>query len=310
LNYQEKSEVFWAGPGAIYGLEPFGVNLREAGIILASCGELGKDHEKVGTPGNSLAYRTGTGPAAAMSGTGLIHIGTSGWHYDHWRGPFYPENLAPAEFLQFYQQKFHTVEINNSFYRLPSEKALIDWRESVPAGFIFAVKGSRFITHMKKLKDPEKSMAAFMERLPLLGDRLGPILFQLPPRWHFNGERLGNFLKVLPRDYRYALELRDPSWLNREACDLLREYGAAFCIYELAGRISPKEVTTDFAYIRLHGPGGAYQGRYDRKTLAGWASDISAWAAQGKAVFCYFDNDEAGYAAQNALELQEMLGAG
>ena len=243
-----------------------------------------------------------------MSGKGLIHIGTSGWHYDHWRGPFYPENLTHAEFLRFYQQTFHTVEINNSFYRLPSEKALTDWREAVPAGFIFAVKGSRFITHMKKLQDPEKSIAPIMARVPLLGERLGPILFQLPPRWHFNGERLRNFLVALPRDYRYALELRDPSWLNQEACGLLREYGAAFCIYELAGRVSPREVTADFVYIRLHGPGGAYQGRYDLQTLAGWTEDISAWAAQGMAVFCYFDNDEAGYAALNALELQEMLG--
>jgi uncharacterized protein YecE (DUF72 family) len=250
------------------------------------------------------------GSAVAMSGVGLIHIGTSGWHYDHWRGPFYPENLASAEFLQFYQQKFHTVEINNSFYRLPSEKALIDWRESVPPGFIFSVKGSRFITHMKKLKDPETSIASLMERVPLLGDRLGPILFQLPPRWHFNGERLRNFLRALPREYRYALEFRDPTWLNQEACGLLREHGVAFCIYELAGRVSPQEVTADFVYIRLHGPGGAYQGRYDRQTLTGWAGAISAWTAQGKTVYCYFDNDEAGYAAQNALELQDMLGAG
>jgi uncharacterized protein YecE (DUF72 family) len=245
-----------------------------------------------------------------MSGKGLIHIGTSGWHYDHWRGPFYPEDLASADFLQFYQQKFHTVEINNSFYRLPSEKALVDWREAVPSGFIFAVKGSRFITHMKKLKEPENSIAPFIARVPLLGDRLGPILFQLPPRWQFNGERLRNFLAALPREYRYALELRDPSWLNQEACEILKEHGVAFCIYELAGRVSPREVTADFVYIRLHGPGGAYQGRYDRRTLADWAGAISAWATQGKAVFCYFDNDEAGYAALNALELQEMLGVG
>ena len=242
-----------------------------------------------------------------MNDKSLIHIGTSGWHYDHWRGPFYPEDLAPGEFLKFYQEKFQTVEINNSFYRLPSEKALIDWRENVPPGFIFAVKGSRYITHMKKLLDPEKSLAPLMERVPLLEDRLGPILFQLPPRWHFNAERLRDFLTALPRGYRYALEFRDPSWLNHEACRLLREHRAAFCMYEFAGRVSPKEVTADFVYIRLHGPGGAYQGRYQREPLAAWAADISAWSAQGKEVFCYFDNDEAGFAALNALELQEML---
>jgi uncharacterized protein YecE (DUF72 family) len=242
-----------------------------------------------------------------MSEEGLVHIGTSGWHYDHWRGPFYPENLAQGEFLRFYQQRFQTVEINNSFYQLPTEKALIDWHDAVPPGFIFAVKGSRYITHMKKLQDPEQSLAPLMARLPLLADRLGPILFQLPPRWHFNAERLRRFLEALPRDYRYALEFRDPSWLNQEACRLLREHGAAFCIYEFAGRVSPREVTADFVYIRLHGPGGAYQGRYHRETLAAWAEDISAWAAQGQEVFGYFDNDEAGFAALNALELQKML---
>jgi uncharacterized protein YecE (DUF72 family) len=245
-----------------------------------------------------------------MNNPGLIHIGTSGWHYDHWRRPFYPEDLTQKAFLTFYQQRFHTVEINNSFYQLPSEKTLFDWRESVPPGFIFAVKGSRYITHMKKLKDPGQSVPPLLERIQSLGDRLGPILFQLPPRWRFNEERLGAFLEALPRDYRYALEFRDPTWLNQEVCRLLRKHSAAFCIYELAGRISPKEVTADFVYIRLHGPGDAYQGRYDRQTLAGWAGAISTWTAQGLTVFCYFDNDEAGYAALNALELQEMLGRG
>jgi len=242
-----------------------------------------------------------------MNNKGLIHIGTSGWHYDHWRGPFYPEDLAKKEFLAFYRQQFHTVEINNSFYQLPSEKTLAEWRDSVPVEFIFAVKGSRYITHMKKLKDPRQSVPPLLERIQVLGDRLGPILFQLPPRWHFNEERLQAFLESLPSDYRYALELRDPSWLNKEAYRLLSKYGAAFCIYEFAGRLSPKEVTADFVYIRLHGPGDAYQGRYDRQTLAGWAGAISAWTAQGLTVFAYFDNDEAGYAAQNARELQEML---
>lgn len=242
-----------------------------------------------------------------MKTKSLFHIGTSGWHYDHWRGPFYPENLRPRDYLEFYRQKFHTVEINNSFYRLPSAKALTDWRESVPPGFIFAVKGSRYITHMKKLKDPAASLAPFLERVRLLGERLGPILFQLPPRWGFQEARLAEFLAALPRELRYALEFRDPGWLNDTAYRLLREHGAAFCIYELAGRISPREVTADFVYIRLHGPGGAYQGRYDRRTLMGWAGAISTWAGQGLPVYCYFDNDEAGFAAHNALELQEML---
>jgi uncharacterized protein YecE (DUF72 family) len=242
--------------------------------------------------------------------TGSIHIGTSGWHYGHWRGPFYPEDLSPEGFLKFYAQRFHTVEINNSFYQLPSEPALQNWRTNVPAGFIFAVKGSRFITHMKKLQDPERSLAPFLERIVLLQAKLGPILFQLPPRWHFNESRLAAFLSALPGGYRYALELRDQSWINPRTLDLLARFGAAFCIYELDGYLAPREVTADFVYIRLHGPGGPYQGQYDRRTLAGWAGAISAWSQQGREVFCYFDNDEAGYAAQDARRLQNMLQPG
>jgi len=239
--------------------------------------------------------------------TGAIYIGTSGWHYDHWRGPFYPEELGADRFLAYYAQRFPTVEINNSFYRLPSERALRTWRDTTPPGFIFAVKGSRFITHMKKLQDPERSLAPFLERTALLGEELGPILFQLPPRWGFNGARLAAFLAALPDKYRYTLELRDRSWINETALDLLARHGVAFCIYELAGYLSPQAVTADFVYIRLHGPGGPYQGKYSDQTLTAWAGAITAWSKEGREVFCYFDNDERGYAAQNALQLQNML---
>jgi uncharacterized protein YecE (DUF72 family) len=242
-----------------------------------------------------------------MKTAGPIHIGTSGWHYGHWRGPFYPDDLSPEKFLEFYASRFRTVEINNSFYQLPTERALSTWREAVPQDFIFAVKASRFITHMKKLLDPERTLAPFLERVALLQDKLGPILFQLPPRWHFNEARLAAFLTTLPDTYRYTLELRDPSWINGRTLDLLACHGVAFCIYELAGYLSPRVTTADFVYIRLHGPNGPYQGRYGAQNLAGWAEAISAWSRQGREVFCYFDNDAAGFAAQDALELQEML---
>jgi uncharacterized protein YecE (DUF72 family) len=238
---------------------------------------------------------------------GSIHIGTSGWHYDHWRGPFYPDGLCPEEFLRFYAHRFHSVEINNSFYRLPTEQALSTWRDTVSSSFIFAVKASRFITHMKKLKDPERSLAPFLERVALLHDKLGPILFQLPPRWQFNESRLGAFLTALPGTLRYTIEMRDQSWINAKALGLLGQHNVAFCIYELDGYLSPKETTADFVYIRLHGPTGPYQGRYSAQVLGGWAEAISTWSRQGREIFCYFDNDEAGFAAQNALELQEML---
>ena len=237
----------------------------------------------------------------------LIHIGTSGWHYEHWKGPFYPEDLSKQDFLDYYAEHFHTVEINNSFYQLPSEKALIRWRDSVPPGFIFAVKASRYITHMKKLKDPEEPVSVFLERISILGEKLGPILFQLPPKWNFNHRRLEAFLEGLHPGYRYAFEFRDPSWFDATAYDALGKHGATFCIYDFSGRLSPKKVTSGLIYIRLHGPSGPYQGQYGTDELAGWADDLLSWAKEGKEIYCYFDNDQAGYAAQDALRLKAMM---
>ena len=238
---------------------------------------------------------------------GAIRIGTSGWSYEHWVGPFYPEDLPAARHLAWYAERFASAEINNSFYHLPSEKTLREWRDTVPEGFVFAAKASRYITHMKKLKDPEQGVDRFLERIALLEDRLGPILFQLPPNWGFNDERLEAFLEALSGDFRYAFELRDRSWLNDRACELLERHRAAFCIYDLDGFLSPREVTTDFVYVRLHGPGGPYQGSYDDEALSGWAGAFSAWSAKGLPVYGYFDNDDSGYAALNASRLAAML---
>jgi uncharacterized protein YecE (DUF72 family) len=236
-----------------------------------------------------------------------IHIGTSGWQYKHWKKSFYPEEIAASEMLSYYAGQFSTVEINNTFYQLPTEKTLNKWKDTVPEDFLFTVKASRYITHMKKMKDPQKPVSAFLDRVSLLGKRLGPILFQLPPNWKCNPERLIGFLRQLPEKYRYVFEFRDPSWFIREIYEMLQDKGASFCIYELAGSLSPKEVTADFIYIRLHGPEQAYEGSYDTETLAGWAGAISSWQAGGHEIFCYFDNDQQGYAARNGLELQNML---
>jgi uncharacterized protein YecE (DUF72 family) len=242
-----------------------------------------------------------------MASSHGIHIGTSGWHYDHWVGPFYPEDISKDEFLAFYGDRFQTVEINNSFYHLPKKETLKKWRDSVQAGFVFSVKASRYITHMKKLKDPGKTLSPLLEVVHVLNPKLGPILFQLPPRWRFNLERFRDFLKALPRGPKYAFELRDPTWHDPRAYEAMAERGVAFCMYELAGTQSSREVTTDFVYIRLHGPGAAYQGQYSTESLSGWAGAISTWVRQGREVFCYFDNDEAGYAPRDALRLQDML---
>jgi uncharacterized protein YecE (DUF72 family) len=245
-----------------------------------------------------------------MANSSRIHIGTSGWHYDHWVGPFYPENVSKDEFLAFYGDRFQTVEINNSFYHLPKKETMRKWRDTVGEEFVFSVKASRYITHMKKLRDPERTLSPLLEVVRVLNPKLGPILFQLPPRWRFNLERFRDFLKALPDGLKYAFELRDPSWHDPRAYEAMADRGVAFCIYELAGARSPKEVTTGFVYIRLHGPGAAYQGQYSTETLSGWAGAISTWVRQGREVFCYFDNDEAGYAVMDALRLKEMLGSG
>jgi uncharacterized protein YecE (DUF72 family) len=235
-----------------------------------------------------------------------LHIGTSGWHYAHWKGPFYPEDLHDAEMLSFYTGRFSTVEVNNTFYRLPQKQTLAGWRDIVPPGFIFSVKASRFITHMKKLSDVGKPLSVFLETIDVLGDKLGPVLFQLPPRWHINTERLRTFLSILPKEYRYAFEFRDPSWFVQETYDALSDAGASFCIYHLGGSLSPKTITSDIVYIRLHGPGGPYRGQYRTEDLADWARLFATWREQKKEIYCYFDNDEAGFAAHDALKLSEM----
>ncbi|MGD2245263.1 MAG: DUF72 domain-containing protein [Candidatus Aminicenantes bacterium] len=238
----------------------------------------------------------------------IVHIGTSGWHYDHWEGPFYPEGTAKKEYLEFYAQRFLTAEINNTFYQVPHKNTLIRWRDAVPQNFIFSVKASRYITHMKKLKDPQQALSKFLKQVEVLGDKLGPILFQLPPRWNVNPERLDSFLKALPASFRYTFEFRDPSWCQDCVYDLLTERDAAFCMYDFDRHQSPTEVTAGFVYIRLHGPEGPYKGKYNSQSLSGWAGAIHAWAKREKEVFCYFDNDQSGYAAQNALDLKGMIG--
>lgn len=241
-----------------------------------------------------------------MNTTG-IHIGTSGWHYDHWKGPFYPEDLPASRFLEHYARRFETAEINNSFYRLPEKKTLAEWHEITPEEFLFSAKASRYLTHMKKLKEPQEPLKRLFDRLDVLEEKLGPILFQLPPRWKINLERLKDFLGALSEDYRYAIEFRDASWFDDRVCEMLAERGVAFCVYDLGGFTSPKKTTADFAYVRLHGPEGAYEGQYGAKRLSGWAGAFTGWLKEGKEVYCYFDNDEAGYAPQDALRLQQMM---
>lgn len=236
-----------------------------------------------------------------------IHIGTSGWHYKHWCGPYYPEKFPASKMLACYYKDFDTVEINNSFYKLPNQTTFEAWREATPRNFCFAVKASRFITHMKKLSDPESALESFLPRAEALKEKLGPILFQLPPHWGVNLERLETFLSHLPPKHLYTFEFREPSWHRREVYELLCRYNAAFCMYELDRFQSPEPITADWTYIRLHGPGGKYQGSYSTQQLGVWVLKIAAWSKTLRAIYVYFDNDQAAYAVHNALELKRLV---
>ncbi|MBV8817967.1 MAG: DUF72 domain-containing protein, partial [Acidobacteriaceae bacterium] len=178
-----------------------------------------------------------------------IHVGTSGWVYPHWKGRFYPDDLRARDWLAYYAARFDIVELNNTFYRLPTEAAVASWRESSPPQFRFAVKGSRFLTHMKKLKDPAQGLERFFSRADLLGRKMGPVLFQLPPHWEVNADRLQEFLEALPAGHRYAFEFRNPTWDSAPIAELLKRFHAAYCIFDLAGFQSPLTVTTDFTYV-------------------------------------------------------------
>lgn len=239
----------------------------------------------------------------------MIHIGTSGWYYKHWVGTFYPERTPASKMFAFYCQHFDTVELNNTFYSLPKPAGLENWYNLSPANFCFAAKGSRFITHMKKLKDPQTALAKYFDCIERLREKLGPILFQLPPKWTFDSERFTVFLDHLPTHHRYAFEFRNETWNNPEAYALLEKHRAGYCIYDLAGYHSPLQVTADLVYVRLHGPGGKYQGSYSDEALHRWADQIEAWERTAKSIYVYFDNDDSGYAAHNALRLKEFVGA-
>lgn len=234
-----------------------------------------------------------------------LHIGTSGWSYKHWRGTFYPKALKIKDEFEYYRKFFDTVEVNNTFYRLPTTETFSKWKDEVPQDFKFVIKASRFITHMKKLRNPESS-ALFFERVEVLREKIGAILFQLPPMMKANLDVFEAYLAYLPQTYRYVFEFRNPDWYRPDIFDLLQNYNCAFCIYELDGHLSPIEVTADLVYLRLHGPGKKYQGSYSDQTLAQWAGVCRDWLRQ-KDVFVYFDNDEKGYAAFNAIKLKELI---
>jgi uncharacterized protein YecE (DUF72 family) len=238
-----------------------------------------------------------------------IYIGTSGWSYDGWRGPFYPPDVPRKHWLAWYATKFPTVEINSSFYRTPSLKTVEAWRDATPGDFIFAWKASKFISHWNRLSEESADSITLMaSRLKGLGAKAGPVLFQLPPHFPVDCNRLAAFLAMLPKAYRYAIEFRDHSWYNDTVFTLLHRHQAALCISDHHDAPAPWEVTARHVYLRGHGPHGDYRGNYPDETLRRWAAVIGRWSRQHRTVFVYFDNDQKSAAPVDAQRLIAMLG--
>lgn len=238
-------------------------------------------------------------------GKARVRIGTSGYQYDHWRNVLYPEDLPKSEWLKTYAREFDTVEVNNTFYNLPENSTFENWRDQAPKDFLFVLKFSRYGTHMKKLKDPKATIGLFVDRAEILGSRLGPILVQLPPKWHADPARLKAFLDAAPRKHRWAVEFREPSWLCEEVYDVLRGHNAALCVHDLLEE-HPHVVTADWVYLRFHGAGNG--GGYPHQALTASAQRIAGHLDAGRDVFAYFNNDAHGYAVHNAAELRRYIG--
>lgn len=238
---------------------------------------------------------------------GNYFIGTSGWYYPHWYGRFYPETLSKEKLLPYFSQSFNTVELNNTFYHLPKETTVKNWYKKAPEGFIFAVKASRFITHIKKLVDLRDSLKIFLKRAYLLKEKLGPLLYQLPPTMKKDRARLESFLEKLPRKEKNVIEFRHQSWLDEEIFKILNKFNVAYCIISMPNFPTVLRVTSDFVYIRMHGGDILYGSNYSKAELKQCAGYIKRFLKGGLDVYVYFNNDAEGFAVKNALSLKEML---
>lgn len=236
-----------------------------------------------------------------------LRIGCSGWQYQHWRGDFYPAGLPQSRWFAHYAGTFDTVEINNSFYRLPEAGTFEAWKHQAPPGFLYAVKASRFLTHMKKLKEPEDALSRFFENARHLSPHIGPILYQLPPGWSVDVGRFEHFLRALPKRYRHTVEFRDPSWYDERIFDLLRRYGVALCLHDMQASATGRMTVGPFVYVRFHHGTAKYGGRYSDERLDEWADWLALQVAEGMDVFAYFNNDTGGHAPRDAVRLRDRI---
>ncbi len=236
-----------------------------------------------------------------------VRIGTSGWNYPHWRGVFYPKGLATSKWLTYYATYFDTVEVNATFYGTPKEKTLKKWYGETPSGFLFALKASRFITHVKRLRQVEEPLKRFYQVIAPLKEKIGPLLFQLPPSLKYDRALIADFLALLDPRYQTAIEIRHASFHNDEFLGLLATHQVALCLSDTAGRYPSllEAVTAPFVYVRLHGSRTLYRSCYTEEELRAWAQKIVSF---NRPTYVYFDNDSLGWAVPNALRLKELLG--
>ena len=244
--------------------------------------------------------------------TARFHIGTSGWMYDHWRGDFYPQELAKSKWLPYYVEQFETVELNNTHYIQPKPASWQNWHDAAPDGFRYAIKAHRFLTHWKRFKDPERSLEKQIRAAEALKSHLGPFLYQAPPNFERDEatvERLEHFLSILPRRHCHTLEFRHASWFGDDTQEQLRRHNVAFCSYDMPKLDCPVVATASFAYMRFHGTTQKYGGNYTDEMLRDWAKRLKAIARDVDDVYVYFNNDIGGHAPRNAKTLRELLGA-
>jgi uncharacterized protein YecE (DUF72 family) len=244
---------------------------------------------------------------SADASPGTIAIGTSGWSYRHWRERFYPRDVPASRWLSFYAERFDTVEINATFYRLPTEAAVRRWRDAVPTHFTFSVKGSRLITHARRLQNAERALATFFERISLLGDRLGCVLWQLPPGFVPELDVLDRFLAFVPGDVRHAVELRRAGEPAPELLSLLEKHGASYVCTSSSAAPADCRLTTDLVYVRFHGLAGGFAHSHTAEELRPWARFLRKARGEGRSALVYFNNDGEGRAPEDATKLSALL---
>ena len=239
------------------------------------------------------------------------HIGTSGWSYKHWKGLYYPEKMKPADYLGYYSREFDCTEINTSFYRLPKTQTVLNWIREVPPVFLFCPKMSRFMSHFKKLRDPEQALQVYFSVFDQVQERLGPVLVQLPANLSFDAGVATAFYRLLATTYKqydFSMEVRDKSWFSRQSLSLMEEYGVGLVMAH-SGKLFPykEAITAPHIYLRFHGPGDLYASRYATVSLRAYARRCKQWLKEGRQVWAFFNNDIHGYALENARKLKELM---